>query len=115
MGAIGSTIHQSAPRASRLERLERWALQHWLALLNTAAGVFAGLPVLAPVLLAIGWTGPALLIYAAYGTTCHQWPGRSYFLFGPQLAYSMDDLERYGLGTAQDFFGNTALGFKVAY
>jgi uncharacterized membrane protein len=27
----------------------------------------------------------------------------------------MDDLDRYGLGTAHDFIGNAALGFKVAY
>ncbi len=97
------------------ERLERWAIRHWLALLNTAAGVFAGLPLLAPALLAAGWSGPALLIYAMYRTTCHQWPGRSYFLFGPQLAYGMDELERSGLGMAHDFLGNATVGFKMAY
>jgi len=95
--------------------VERWALRHWLALLNTAAAVFAGLPVLAPVLLAIGWTGPALLIYAAYGTTCHQWPGRSYFLFGPQAVYPMDQLDLRGLGMAHAFLGDAAMGFKMAY
>jgi uncharacterized membrane protein len=115
MGPFGSTVHRSAPRASRLERVERWALRHWLALLNTAAAVFAGLPVLAPVLLAIGWTGPALLIYAAYGTTCHQWPGRSYFLFGPQAVYPMDQLDLHSLGMAHDFLGDAAMGFKMAY
>ena len=57
MGAFGNTVRRSAPRASRLERLERWALRHWLALLNTAAAIFAGLPMVAPALLAIGWTG----------------------------------------------------------
>src|SRR5438067_3215240 len=104
----------AAPSAAAV-RLEAWARRHWLALANAAVAVFAGLPVLAPALMAAGWSQPALLIYAAYSTTCHQWPGRSYFLFGPQLAYSMDDLERYGLGTAHDFIGNAALGFKVAY
>jgi uncharacterized membrane protein len=101
--------------AGWLERVERWALQHWLALFNTAAGLFAGLPVLAPILLAAGLTGPALLIYAAYGTTCHQWPGRSYFLFGPQLTYTMAELDALGLGRVRDFVGDAALGFKVAY
>ena len=115
MGALGSAVHRSAPRVSWLERFERWALRHWLALLNTAAAIFAGLPVLAPMLLAIGWAGPALLIYAAYGTTCHQWPGRSYFLFGPQVVYPMDQLDLRGLGMAHDFLGEAAMGFKVAY
>lgn len=115
MGAFGSTVHRSAPRASRLERLERWALRHWLVLLNTAAAIFAGLPMVAPALLAIGWTGPALLIYAAYGTTCHQWPGRSYFLFGPQAVYPMDQLDLRGLGMTHEFLGDAAMGFKMAY
>jgi len=104
----------AAPSAA-VAGLEAWARCHWLALANAAVAVFAGLPILAPAMLAAGWSQPALLIYSVYRTTCHQWPGRSYFLFGPQLAYSMDDLERYGLGTAHDFMGNAALGFKVAY
>jgi uncharacterized membrane protein len=108
------TAEPPAPSAA-VAGLEAWAPRHWLALANAAVAVFAGLPVLAPALLAAGWSQPALLIYSIYSTTCHQWPGRSYFLFGPQLAYSMDDLERYGLGMAHEFVGNAALGFKVAY
>ena len=65
--------------------------------------------------MAAGGHAPALLIYALYHAACHQWPGRSYFLFGPQLVYSMDELQRSGVGMARDFFGNAAIGFKVAY
>jgi uncharacterized membrane protein len=95
--------------------VQAWAQRHWLALANVGAAVFAGLPVLAPALLAAGWSAPALLIYALYRTTCHQWPGRSYFLFGPQTVYPMTELERLGLGVAHDFVGNAAMGFKMAY
>jgi uncharacterized membrane protein len=115
MAARASPAGESPPARAWPGRLERWAIRHWLALLNTAAGIFAGLPLLAPLLLAVGWSGPAVLIYAVYRTTCHQWPGRSYFLFGPRLVYSMDDLERMGLGMAHEFLGNASLGFKMAY
>jgi uncharacterized membrane protein len=111
-GAGGSSL-KSILR--RLNALEDWAPRHWLALVNAGAAVFAGLPVLAPALMAVGWHAPALLIYSLYRTTCHQWPGRSYFLFGPQLAYAMEDLEQSGIGMAHDFLGNAALGFKMAY
>lgn len=93
----------------------RWFARHWLALLNLAAAVWAGLPVAAPALLAAGWHGPALLIYTLYQTACHQWPGRSYFLFGPQLVYGMDELQASGVGMAREFLGTAAMGFKMAY
>jgi uncharacterized membrane protein len=90
-------------------------VRHWLALLNLAAAVWAGLPVAAPAVMAAGWHGPALAIYALYHAACHQWPGRSYFLFGPRLVYGMDELQAAGIGMARDFVGNAAMGFKVAY
>lgn len=92
-----------------------WAERHWLLLANAAVGLFAGLPVLAPWLLYHGQSAPALLIYSLYGTTCHQWPGRSFFLFGPHLLYGMDELERSGLGMAHQFLGTAEMGFKMAY
>lgn len=102
---------QAAVRASAMP----WPLRHWLALVNLAASVFAALPIVAPALLAAGWHGPALVIYAAYQFTCHQWPARSYFLFGPALVYPMQGLAPAGLGAARDFLGSAALGFKMAY
>jgi uncharacterized membrane protein len=95
--------------------MSHYLVRHWLALLNLAVGVWVALPVAAPALLAAGWHGPAGLIYTLYQTACHQWPGRSYFLFGPQLVYSMDELRAAGVGMARDFVGNAAIGFKVAY
>jgi uncharacterized membrane protein len=62
--------------------------RHWLALVNTAVGIFVGLPFLAPILMAIGIDGPARLIYWVYQFTCHQLPYRSFFLGGPQAVYS---------------------------
>jgi uncharacterized membrane protein len=77
--------------------------------------VFAGLPLLAPLLLAWGWYDPALLIYSLYRLTCHQWPGRSYFLFGASLVAPGEAIVWPGLDHAAAFLGNAALGFKMAY
>jgi uncharacterized membrane protein len=115
--ATGTAVRAGPPEPApgRGASKQPWVLRHWLALVNAAVAIFAGLPVAAPLLMAAGWHAPALLIYALYHTACHQWPGRSYFLFGPQLVYSMEQLETLGVGTAREFVGNAALGFKVAY
>jgi uncharacterized membrane protein len=94
---------------------ERALCAHWLALANLLAALFAGLPLLAPLLMAAGWSTPAALIYAAYGFACHNWPGRSYFLFGPQGLVVGDPAALGPLAQARDFVGNAVLGFKVAY
>jgi uncharacterized membrane protein/glutaredoxin len=64
-----------------------WLSQHWLFLFNLAVGLYAGLPLLAPFLIAVGLTSPARLIYFVYRFNCHQIPSRSFFVFGYQMAY----------------------------
>jgi uncharacterized membrane protein/glutaredoxin len=64
-----------------------WLSQHWLFLFNLVAGLYAGLPLLAPLLMAAGLTLPARLIYFVYHFNCHQLPSRSFFVFGYQMAY----------------------------
>ena len=93
--------------------LGRWLERHWLALFNLSVGTFAVLPVLAPVLLAAGIERPALWLHGLYHLACHQWPGRSYFLFGAAPTYSADTLG--GWTHASTFVGNPALGWKVAW
>jgi uncharacterized membrane protein len=69
-----------------------------------------------------GLEGPARLIYTIYRPTCHQLPDRSFFLFGPQTVYSVEDLETAGaipagLNTFQRlmlrYTGNEDVGYKV--
>jgi uncharacterized membrane protein len=91
--------------------------RHWLFLTNLVMAIFIGLPILAPLLMHLGHTGAANLIYTAYRFTCHQLPYRSFFLFGP------DGINSYPLETIlaqpdlppniQDFVGNAVLGYKV--
>ncbi len=96
---------------------------HWLLSANLFLFLFSGLPFLAPVLMHYGYEGPARLIYTAYSFTCHQLAYRTWFLFGAQPSYTVEQLQQY-LGVThssldvffwRDFLGNPQLGFKMAY
>ncbi|RIK34442.1 MAG: hypothetical protein DCC55_33100 [Chloroflexi bacterium] len=94
--------------------------RHWLAIFNLAWGTYVVLPFLAPVLMSVGLTAPARVIYAVYSIMCHQLPDHSYFLFGPEAAPNQLALEAAGMAAGlgplaqRQFVGNEFLGFKVA-
>jgi uncharacterized membrane protein len=98
-----------------LNRSGRACLRHWLELANTTAAIVLALPFLAPLLLRVGEAQLANLIYDAYGFTCHEWPFRAFFLFGPQATYSAGELQAAGLTSIYDFRGSPELGYKVAF
>jgi uncharacterized membrane protein len=94
--------------------------RHWLALFLAGWGLFAGLPWLAPVMMETGRTGAGNAIYLIYSTQCHQLPERSFFLFGPQAMYSLDEVravwpESNDLIGLRRFVGNPEMGWKVAW
>jgi uncharacterized membrane protein len=78
-----------------VNRRALWVARHWLALANTFFLTYVGLPFLAPVLLAYGFTGPANTIYSLYRAACHQFPSRAYFIFGEQVALCHRDIAIY--------------------
>jgi uncharacterized membrane protein len=95
--------------------------RHWLAVFNLLIGLYVLLPVLAPLLMATGAPQVARLIYLVYRPACHQLPERSFFLFGPQSTYSLDELWALDLLSATDgplarqrFLGAVQVGFKMA-
>ena len=107
-----------------IDQIVIFVAQHWLLLVVLALMVYAGLPVLAPVLMYYGMTAPADVIYRVYSLTCHQLSYRSFFLFGAQPAYNIDQLHALIPGAAdesmlslywRDFIGNPELGFKMAW
>jgi uncharacterized membrane protein len=106
-----------APKRS--ERLVYWLAQHWLWVFNLAWGVFVITPWLAPVFMKIGAEGVGNGIYFVYQFFCHQLPERSFFLFGSQPMYSMQQINTVWPSTdpnvLRQFVGNAALGWKVAY
>lgn len=94
--------------------------RHWLLLISLVLGVWTTLPWLAPVLMQVGWQGPARLIYFVYSFFCHQLPERSWFLFGPVFTPSLAEIQAAG-GMGADFFalrhfiGTQAIGWKLAW
>lgn len=98
MNAQARPAQGAPPNVDRaINGLAAWLARHWLALFNAILAIFIGLPLLAPVLMEAGATGPARLIYRVFAPTCHQLPERSFFLFGPQAVYTAAELEADGI------------------
>jgi len=117
-----TTLERVEDLTEFLDKLVLTLAKHWLFLVNLVLAVYGGLPLLAPVLMGVGYPRQAEFIYTIYKPLCHQLPQRSFFLFGPQLAYSLETLqELLGPQTlaadslARAFIGNAALGYKMAY
>lgn len=101
-------------------RLVLGIARHWLALFNTAWGLYVILPFLAPIFMQMGLTLPARAIYGVYSVLCHQLPDHSYFLFAANPVPLLPDLETSGMAPGLDllgqrrFIGNLEAGYKVA-
>jgi uncharacterized membrane protein len=80
--------------------------------------LYVGLPFAAPSLMALGHERAARIIYTLYVPHCHQLPERSFFLFGDQAIYALEELPDEGQGTPQErryFYGNEQIGFKTGF
>ncbi|MHB1133940.1 MAG: DUF2085 domain-containing protein [Chloroflexota bacterium] len=69
---------------------------HWLFLVNGTVGLYVGLALLSPLLIAAGQDEGGRFLFAAYAIACHQEPGRSFFLAGHQVAFCERDVAIYG-------------------
>ncbi len=122
-----TTQSQESPAVRRMiiwvDRASIFIGAHWLFLLNTILFIYVGLPILAPLLMYLGLTGPANIIYLVYHFTCHQLAYRSYFFFGdqPVSVFSLDQLAAQYHVPGDDlvywanFRGNAAMGYKMAW
>ena len=79
-----------------LDKLIAWLARHWLLLFNLVFGLYAGFPILAPLLMSWGRTRLASIIYFVYQFQCHQMPSRSYFIGRFQVGVCQRDLAIYG-------------------
>ena len=116
------------------DRAMAWVSRHYLAMINFFILLYFGLPILAPVLMKAGATLPANVIYTIYKPLCHQFGFRSFFLFGEQPYYPLQEAGISGVKTfeqvtgfqdlsnpaslarfqARQFTGNEAVGYKMA-
>lgn len=116
------------------DRLMAWITRHYLAVVNFFLLLYFGLPILAPVLMNAGATLPANVIYTIYKPLCHQFGFRSFFLFGAQPYYPLEEAGIAGVKTfeqvtgfedldnpiassrlqARQFTGNETVGYKMA-
>ncbi len=98
-----------------LNRLVFWLSKHWAALFNTLIGLYLGGAVLAPVLMQVGLSAPAHRLYTFYGAFCHQYPFRSWFLFGKQVAYPLTTvIPLPEMAALRTFVGDPTTGYKIA-
>lgn len=90
---------------------------------------FTGFSFIPPLLMKVGATPPAIILYRLFKFLCHQLPYRSFFLFGAQPYYPLEAagmskvplsfeaaLEKFALSFdhAANFYGNVAMGYKSA-
>lgn len=109
--------------AGGIDRTANWIVRHWLLVALSLLAFWNLLPWLAPVFMQLGWTLPAKGIYTMYMAFCHQMPQRSWFLFGPQLTYTYDEILMAWKGSTDPvlplsmraFIGNPEMGWKLAW
>ena len=118
---------------SGADRAMAWISNHYLAILNLVMLFYVGLPFLAPVLMKTGAIAPARVLYTIYSPLCHQFGFRSFFLYGEQAFYPLNeagmdviDFETVtGLAGLRDpnntsrlearrYVGDETVGYKVA-
>ena len=109
------------PRVRFLMRAE-WIFRHWLQIWLLLFTLYNLLPILAPILMQLGLTAFATPIYALYNLIGHQLANRSFFFFGEQVTYTVQEIPVTLVGeflpdstALSDFIGNTDFGWKMAW
>jgi uncharacterized membrane protein len=98
-----------------LDKLIFQLAKHWLFGANLAWGLYVGLPILAPILMLTGHIWLGNLIHTAYKVACHQIPWRSFFIGGPKMVYTYDELRTLvGPALTLRYIGDATIGYKVA-
>jgi len=101
--------------AAFLPRIVYAAAKHWLLIANIVLGIQALLPAAAPVLMASGRSWLGQILYTVYSPLCHQLPERSFFLFGSQITYTLQELEHLlGPDVPLRYIGDPIIGYKMA-
>jgi uncharacterized membrane protein len=138
LAEVGGDAYRESVRKGQTtsigDRIYFWLSRHYLALLNLIVFIYVGLPFMAPVLMKAQSPGVARVIYKIYSPLCHQFGFRSFFLFGEQPYYPLQDAGLAGVRSfeqvsgyadagnpysisrlyARQYTGDEAAGYKVA-
>ena len=111
------------------DKFSKFFRRFYILIFFTVFILYSGLAILAPVLMHYHFETPAKILYGGYRFMCHQLPYRSFFLFGEQYYYPLQEInqnktilsfeEASGIGCVdlkeiREFVGNSQMGYKVA-
>jgi uncharacterized membrane protein len=93
-----------------------WMSRHWVGLLNTIVFLYTGGAILAPVLMHVGLPRLASVLYIFYAPFCHQYPFRSWFLFGESFIHPLREppLSVAAMNALHSVVGDPDMGYKMA-
>jgi uncharacterized membrane protein len=97
------------------DRFSFWMSKRYLTVLNVFVLFYVGLPFLAPVLMKAGAEIPARILYRMYSPLCHQFGFRSFFLFGEQAYYPLEEAGLKGVKTFDEVSGIQNLADPSSY
>lgn len=110
---IGGSAYEARVRRGQQittsDRISNWISKHYLLLLNLFMALYVGLPFLAPTLMKAGVEVPARVIYTMYSPLCHQFGFRSFFLYGDQFVYPLEEAGLTEIKSFDDITGLTDL------
>ena len=99
-----------------------WVFRHWLHIWVIFFTIYYTLPMLAPILMHLGLDTIARPIYTVYNLVGHQLANRSFFFFGEQVTYTLQEIPVTLVGeflpdstVLGDFIGNETFGWKMAW
>jgi uncharacterized membrane protein len=102
--------------AETLNRGVYWLSRHWAGVINALILLYVGGTFLAPVLFKIGMPRLGQALHLFYGPFCHQYPFRSWFLFGPQAARPLQEpIPLEAMNELRRVVGNPEIGYKTAF
>ncbi|HVO68641.1 MAG TPA: hypothetical protein VMT24_01265, partial [Aggregatilineaceae bacterium] len=87
MNQVDTYNEEELRRIVRTNRVILRLSRHWLTVALVFLFLYTSLAFTAPVLMEVGFTGAANVIYKLYSPLCHQFAFRSWFLFGDQPVY----------------------------
>lgn len=90
-----TTTKAPSPWENRINRIVYWVLARWLWFLSGLLFIYAVVPWLSPLARAAGLDWLGQILFLIYLPLCHQYPDRSFFVYGYQVAFCHRDVAIY--------------------